>query len=133
MAKAENDLTQYGLSIRHIDDGERMLVDFAIEDGEDNVAWVWGNSYDDVDWECNHPDECLEFGGDDEYGTCALCGSLCGWNWADEWLDEGHDERGDCIGKTIQVRKVYEWFGRKSLGGILGNIVKEMKADEERS
>ena len=35
----EKELKEYGLTIRESDNPERQLIDFTIEDEEDNVAW----------------------------------------------------------------------------------------------
>ena len=99
----ENELNKYGLKIYHKerrptaddpDDGEP--IDFSIDDGTDNVAWVWGSEpFSDYEIECNHPDECIEWGDDDECGECLLCGDQCTWGWVDDVVDEGYDEDGN--------------------------------------
>ena len=124
----EKELKEYGLTIRESDDPERQLVDFTIEDEEDNVATVWGDRFDDVEWECNHPYQCIEFGDDrEEQGECLLCGAYCDYGVKEEWLDEGHNEDGKCIGKIIQTREPIEWYPRRDVGGMIGKYLKELK------
>lgn len=126
-------LEDYGLAIRHNDAPDRNLVDFSIDDGEDNVAWVWGSDYDDVDFECNHPDGCIEYDDDETVGECLLCGSYCDWHYENEVVDEGHDEDGKYICTTADVRHPHNWYPRQKVGGMLGDIVAKMKASGERS
>ena len=109
------ELKKYGLAIRESDDPERQLVDFAVEDGDDNVAWVWGDSLNDVDWECDHPYQCIEFGDGTEQGECLLCGSYCDYHYEED--DEGH-----------KVPEPHEWYPRRDVGGLIGSYLKEMQA-----
>lgn len=114
----KDELKEYGLTIRESDDPERQLVDFTIEDEEDNVAWVWGGRFDDVEWECNHPYQCIEFGDDrEEQGECLLCGSWCDWHGVP-------DEHGHAYPEP------HEWYPRRNPGGMIGEILKEI---EERN
>lgn len=39
MSSVSEQLKEYGLTVRESDSPERDIVDFSIEDGEDNVAW----------------------------------------------------------------------------------------------
>ena len=126
----EDKLKEYGLKLHENDSPDRYEVDFTIEDSEDNVAWVWGYGLNDVEFECNHPYECVEFGDDDEQGQCMLCGSYCDYEIKEEWLDEGHDEDGKCIGKIIQTREPIEWYPRRNIGGIIGDYLKGYKNDK---
>lgn len=110
-----NELNDYDLTLRESDSPDREPVDFAIEDGDDNVAYVWGVKPDDVDWECNHPYQCIEFGDDrDEQGECLLCGSWCDFHYSPD--DEGHG-----------VPEPHEWYPRKTVGGLIGKYLEELK------
>lgn len=110
----EEELKKYNLKLRESDDSERDLIDFSIEDEEDNIAWVWGNDYNDVDWECNHPYECVEFGDIDEQGECILCGSYCDWHYEKD--DEGH-----------KVPEPHEWYTRRNVGGLIKKYIEELR------
>lgn len=130
----EDKLKEYGLKVywnrqegRNSDDpDDYYAIDFSIEDSEDNVAWVWGSAPGDVEVECNHPEECIEFGDDDEQGECKLCGAKCDWHWEKEWLDEGHGEDGGCIGHEVQTRHIDEWHCPKRPKGLIGEYLKEL-------
>lgn len=117
----EEELADYGLKIRHSDAPDREPIDFSIEDGEDNVAWVWGMNPNDAEWECNHPYQCIDFGDDELQGECELCGSFCDWHYGDDY--DGH--RGD--------PEPHTWYPRKSAGGILDHILNDYKKKQERS
>lgn len=111
----EKELKEYGLTIRESDDPERQLVDFTIEDEEDNVATVWGDRFDDVEWECNHPYQCIEFGDDrEEQGECLLCGAWCDWHGV-------ADENGHTYPEP------HDWYPRRDVGGMIGKYLKELK------
>lgn len=113
-----DELKEYGLTLRENDSPDRDLVDFTIEDGEDNVASVWGNKPDDVDFECSHPYQCIEFGADqEEQGECLLCGSWCDWHGVPD--EDGH-----------AYPEPHEWYLRRDVGGLIGKYLKELKGKE---
>lgn len=106
------ELKIYGLNIRHSDAPDRKKVDFTIEDKEDNVCWVWGDTPSDVEWECSHP--VVKFGDVDELGECKVCGSHCEWHYEED--DEGH-----------KVRTPHEWYSLPQPRGLLGQILEILK------
>lgn len=108
------ELEDMGLSYRESDSPQREKIDFTIYDGEDNVAWVWGNSKNDLDWECSHPQ--VEYEDDESVGECVLCGSYCDW----------HEETYGDDGYIAKDRVPHNWYPRKSLGGVLEKIVGDM-------
>lgn len=110
----EKELKDFGLKIRESDSPNRFNIDFTIEDEEDNVAWVWGHTPTDIDWECNHPSQCIEYDDDETVGECLLCGSTCDW----------HKETD---GENYTYRVPHQWYPRKNVGGIVGKILKEME------
>lgn len=113
-----DELKAYGLTLRESDSPDRDLVDFVIEDGGDSVASVWGNKPDDVDFECNHPYQCIEFGDDrEEQGECLLCGSWCDWHGVPN--ENGH-----------AYPEPHEWYPRRTVGGIIGKYLTELKEKE---
>lgn len=107
-------LKDYGLNLRESDDPERDLVDFTIEDGEDNVAWVWGNDVNDVDWECNHPYQCIDFGDGKEQGECLICGSYCDYHYEED--DQGN-----------KVPEPHEWYPRRNVSGLIREYLEELR------
>lgn len=115
MCSVSEQLKEYDLAIRESDDQDRYEVDFTIEDGEDNVAWVWGYGLNDVEFECNHPYQCIDFGDGEEQGECLLCGSCCDYHYEED--DEGH-----------KVPEPYEWYPRRTVGGLIGEYLKELEA-----
>ena len=46
----EKELESYGLYFRENDAKDRENIDFIIEDKYDNVAFVWGDRPDNVEW-----------------------------------------------------------------------------------
>lgn len=122
MCSVSEQLKEYGLAIRESDDPDRYEVDFNIEDGEDNVAWVWGHGlskYEDLEpeFECNHPYQCIDFGDGEEQGECLLCGSYCDYHYEED--DEGH-----------KVPEPHEWYPRRNVGGLIGKYLKELEAED---
>lgn len=112
-----DELKGYGLNLRESDSPDRDLVDFTIEDGEDNVAWVWGHNPSDGDWECDHPYQCIEFGDGEEQCECLLCGSFGDYHYDKD--EEGHD-----------VPEPHEWYPRRDVGGLIGEYLEELKGKE---
>lgn len=112
-----DELKDYGLRLRESDNPERSFIDFSIEDDTDNVFWCWGDSFDDIDWECDHPYQCIEFGDDrDEQGECLLCGSYCDFHYSPD--DEGH-----------ATPEPHEWYPRRDVGGLISRYLEELRAE----
>lgn len=116
----EKELDQYDLRLRESDNPERLPIDFSVEDDNDNVCWVWGKDIDDVEVECNHPYQCIDWGDDDECGECQLCGATCSAHYE---VDTGNVEDYYWSGRTLVP---HEWSPRETPGGIIGDILKEM-------
>lgn len=110
------ELKDYGLQLREGDSPDREPVDFSVEDDDgDSVATVWGNKPEDVDWECHHPYDLIEFGDDrDEQGECLLCGSYCDYHYSP-----------DCEGN--KVPEPHGWYPRRNIGGLIGKYLKELE------
>lgn len=123
----EDKLKEYGLKIRESDNPERQLIDFDISDGEDNIAWVWGQDVDSVEWECTHPEECVEYSDEDERGECLLCGATCSAHYE---ADRGNVEDYYWSGRIFVP---HEWLPKKTPGGIIGDILKEMSDGKGRN
>ena len=101
-------LKDMGLTYRESDVPDRMKVDFAIEDGNDNVCWCWGKSADDLEVECDHP--VVEYDDDETVGECVLCGDTCDWHYETNYDD----------GYKASDRVPHAWHRAEKLGGILG-------------
>lgn len=108
-------LKEYGLKLHESDDPDRYEVDFNIEDDEDNVAWVWGYGLNEVEFECNHPYQCIDFGDGEEQCECLLCGSFGDYHFEED--DEGH-----------KVPEVHEWYPRREAGGLIGEYLEDLRA-----
>lgn len=121
MRKADERLKQYGLNVRESDNPDREPVDFTIEDGEDNVAWVYGKRYE-LNWECSHP---VEPTWDGDEGRCPVCGAECEWHWEKQVVDEGHDEEGNYTCKEAEVRVVDGWEDPLKVRGLIYDYYKE--------
>lgn len=109
----EKELKEYGLTLRESDSPDREVIDFEICDGDDNVAWVWGGTPDDVEVECDHPYECIEWGDDDERGVCPLCGATCDWHYEEE---DGHE-----------VREPHNWHAPGKPSGLIGEYIEQLR------
>lgn len=107
-------LKDMGYTLYESEAPDRQLVDFDVSDGEDNVAWVWGDRLDDVDWECSHPE--VEYVDDETQGECVLCGSWCDFRYEED--DQGN-----------KVPEPHEWYPRRSPGGLIGEYLKELEAE----
>lgn len=107
MHELEQELKRYGLKLRHSDAPDALPIDFVIEDGTDNVAWVWGNNPQDIDWECNHPE--VEFEKDEPIGECLICGTYC---------NAMRERDGELVPNG--------WIPRKSIGGWIEKYLKEL-------
>lgn len=110
----EDKLKEYGLNLRESDNPDRYEVDFNIEDDEDNVAWVWGYGLNDVEFECNHPYQCIDFGDGEEQCECLLCGSFGDYHYEED--DEGH-----------KVPEPHEWYPRRNVSGLIKEYIEEQK------
>lgn len=109
-----DELKLYGLTVFESESPDRQFVDFDISDGEDNVAWVWGDSLSDVDFECDHPYQCIDFGDGEEQCECLLCGSFGDYHYEKD--DDGHD-----------VPEPHEWYPRRDVSGLIGKYLKELQ------
>ena len=132
----EEELKKYGLRIHwrtneghnSDDPDDYEPIDFSIDDGTDNVAWVWGSEpFNDVQIECNHPEECIEWDDDETCGECKLCGAQCTWGWVDEIVEEGRDEDGAYYARTGKERKIGEWYTGNMYKGLIGKYLKELQ------
>ena len=96
LKEIENAFAEYGLKVFESDAKDRDLIDFDVLDGQDAIAWVWGNDPNDLEVECDHPYQAIEFGDDDERGECKICGATCDWHW-----ENNFEER---------TREPHEWY-----------------------
>lgn len=132
----EDELKKYGLKVywksqeghNSDDPDDYEPIDFSIEDNDGNVALVWGSEpYRDVQVECNHPEQYIEFGDNCEQGECNICGATCDWRWTDDIVDEGHNEDGTYFAQTGQRRQIEEWHKPEKIGGIVGKCLKQLQ------
>ena len=105
---------EYGFQAKESDSVNRFNIDFSVLDGDDTVAWAWGESLKDLDWECNHPNICIEYDDDETVGECTLCGSYCYWHKASD-------------GEGNVYREPHNWYPRKEIGGAIAEYIKEKK------
>lgn len=112
-------LKEYGLKVRESDNPDREPIDFLIYDEDDNVCWVWGETPDNVDWECNHP--IVEFDDDEPAGECLLCGSHCDCHYE---ADIGNVEDYAWSGRRLVP---HEWHTGTQIGGLVREYLEELK------
>lgn len=118
----EEELKEYDLKVNWSEAEDREPIDFSISDGEDNVCWVWGSEpYKDVQIECNHPYQCVEYDDDEPVGECALCGAECDCHYE---LDEGNVEDYYWSGRRLVP---HEWHMPDKIGGIVGRYLKKLQ------
>ena len=108
-------LKEYGLKIRWSDNPDASPIDFSIEDDQDNVCWVWGNSIDDIEVECDHP--VVEYDDDETVGECPVCGATCDWHWQMS-ADDGY---------TIKERVPHSWHKPEKPMGVVKDILNKME------
>ena len=115
-------LAEYDLKVRYNEAPDSEPIDIIVYDDEDNVAFAWGSEpWKDVQVECNHPDQCIEYDDDEPVGRCALCGATCETHYE---ADNGNVED-------------YAWSGRRQVptswtmpeepGGIIGDYLKDLQ------
>ena len=118
----QDKLKELGLNVRWSDDPDREVIDFSIDDGTDNVAWVWGsNPFNDVQIECNHPEEAIDynFGKDHHQGRCEICGA-----WCDVRTHTNYDD-----GYRVDEPYAEEWYIPNRIGGIVGEYLEELRKE----
>ena len=130
------ELAKLGLKKYESEDKDREPIDFSIANDEGNVALVYGtyqtmaadnkHSKYDVCVECDHPDEALDWGDDDECGECLLCGAQCTWHWVEEEECEGTDEDGYLISSKSGYREINEWHDTDNKG-LIGKYLDQLR------
>ena len=121
------ELNKLGLRKYEAEAEDREPIDFSISNEEDNKCWVYGSEpWRDYHVECDHPDEAIEWGDDDECGECLLCGAQCSWRWVEEDEYEGTDEYGDIVSSKSGYREIGEWHdtGNK---GLVGKYLEQLR------
>ena len=123
------ELNKLGLKKYEAEAEDREPIDFSISNEEDNKCWVYGSEpWKDYYVECDHPDEAIEWGDDDECGECLLCGSQCSWRWVEEDEYEGNDEYGDIVSSKSGYREIAEWHKTENKG-LVGKYLEQLRED----
>lgn len=104
--------------VRESDNPDREPIDFMVEDGGENVAWVWGKTPQDIGWECDHP--TVEFDDDETVGECVLCGATCDWHW-NTYADAGY---------TQKEQVPYDWHKPEKVEGLIKEYLNETYGKE---
>lgn len=112
----EKELKEYDLHVEYNDAQDREPIDFEIRDMDgDLCATVWGSEpFNDIQCECEHPYQCIDFGDGEEQGECLLCGAMCDYHYVIE--EDGH-----------KVPEPHEWYAPKRIGGVIGDYLKELQ------
>ena len=115
-------LDSYGLMI-HENNQKYHPIDYAICDADDkeDVAFIWGDSKDKIEYDCEHPIQCVEFDDDEPVGQCMLCGASCDCHYE---LDEGNVEDYYWSGRRLVP---HEWHTPEKPGGVIGKYIKYLK------
>lgn len=115
-------LAEYDLKVRYNEAPDAEPIDWIIYDDEDNVAFVWGSEpWKDVQVECNHPDQCIEYDDDEPVGRCALCGATCETHYE---ADNGNVEDYAWSGRRLVPTS---WTTPNKPGGIIGDYLKDLQ------
>lgn len=132
------ELAKLGLKKYESEDKDREPIDFSISNSEDNVAWVYGTYQTiavdnklygyDVSIECDHPDEAIDWGDDDECGECLLCGAQCSWHWEEGEEYEGTDDDGYVVSSKYGSRVIDEWHDTDNKG-LIGKYLDQLREE----
>lgn len=132
------ELNKLGLKKYESEAEDREPIDFSIANDEDNVAWVYGTyqtvavdnkRYEhDVRVECDHPEEALDWGDDDECGECLLCGAQCLWHWEEGEEYEGIDDDGYVVSSKHSDRVIDEWHPTDNKG-LIGKYLDQLREE----
>lgn len=115
MENVIKEIEAYVLNVHNNDMSGGAGIDISITDEDDEVATIWGDSVKNIDWECKHPYQCVEFGDDvEEQGECLLCGSYCDWHKSPDENTPGYPEP-------------HEWYPRRDAGGLIGKLLKKIE------
>lgn len=120
----KDELRQYDLKVRHSDAPDAKPIDFIIYDEEDNVAFVWGDTPEDVEVECGHPSQCVDFDDDEPTGWCELCGATCDAHYE---ADSGNVEDYAWSGRKLVPT---EWTTPTKPGGVIGRYLAGLREDK---
>lgn len=122
----DKELKKIGLIKIESEAEDREPIDFSISNEEDNKCWVWGSEpWTDIQVECSHPDEAIEWGDDDECGECLLCGAQCFWRWVNEEEYDGTDENGYPVSSKSRYRDIDEWHDTDNKG-LIGKYLDQL-------
>lgn len=94
-------------------------IDFEVRSkrSDELLATVWGDEKDDLEVDCEHPEDYIEYDDDETVGECLLCGATCDWHWVNDF--DGSVK--------YQYREPHEWHSDK-VGGIIKEFLdKEYK------
>lgn len=115
----EEELKELGLNMRWSDDPNRDPIDFTIDDGHDNVCWVWGKTPEDVEVECNHPAVDYNYDKEHHQGRCEICGA-----WCDVRTQTNYDD-----GYRVDEPYAEEWYVPNRIGGIVGEYINGLRKE----
>ena len=127
-----NKLQELKLRIEHSEAEDREPIDFDVRDTEtdERYATVWGSDpWHDIQCDCEHPLELVEFGDEDERGECLICGATCDWRNVEEIEYEGSDEYGNPIGSKSGYKEIGQWHEAEELGGVIGDYIKQLRKE----
>ena len=113
--------------INHIfrddNDPDKTAIEFEIRDKDDElVANVWGENANDVEVDCEHPYDALDFTGidDDECGKCEICGADVHWH-REKVIEDNYPESIDEVEEIVPD----SYDIPETPGGLIGKILVE--------
>lgn len=119
----QDKLKELDLHVEYSEAEDREPIDFEIRNEADELcATVWGsNPFNDVQIDCNHPEEAIDYHYDDDgrQGRCEICGAVCYVGYLAS-ADDGY---------TINEPFVMEWYPAKKIGGIVGEYLEELRKE----
>lgn len=119
----EEALKEYDLHVEYSEAKDREPIDFEIRDKHGTLeATVWGSEpWKDVQVDCNHPAECVQFDDDEPVGWCDLCGASCDCHYE---IDSGNVEDNYWSGRRLVP---HSWTMPDKPGGIIGKYIKKLQ------
>lgn len=115
------------LSIKRTKSSEPIDFDIIDADTGEHYATIWGtHPVNDINIECEHPTELVEYEDDETQGECPICGAYCDWHFEEEVVNEGHDEDGNYTCQVVKVRVPHEWHNQ-GVSGIIKDCLNYFK------
>lgn len=123
MNNMKKELQELDLHVEYSEAEDREPIDFEIRNEADELcATVWGsNPFNDVQIDCNHPEEAIDYNYDKEHhqGRCEICGA-----WCDVKTHTNYDD-----GYRVVESYAEAWYQPNRIGGIVGEYLDKLRKE----